>query len=332
LENLVLTLAVFTLVGMSLPTLIFCWRMVQNPAIRARLRKPRLVVLGTLLAVIVVSVLFFPIGHTVEGQAVLVPADARAVYATVAGELTDMVPPGTKVQAGDVIAELRNPQVELAVAKHTGEFVVKQAHFQQLNTLRALESRLSLQLPTAQADLKDAQTQLAQYRRRAEDLLVRAPVAGVVIAAPDQQQKTQTDRLPTWSGSPLNRRNHGCWIEPGTIICTVGNPTKLAALVTIDERDVAEVQPGEAVEILLNSAPVQIFSGKVKQVASRAMEPSKDEPQIAAARRHVVEVELDAESTSALVGMGGTAKIEARTQTLAGLAGDFVKRRLRLPW
>lgn len=332
LESLVLTLGMLTLIGMAFPTVLATWRLVRNPANRARIKKPRLAVLGGALAGLAAFVLLFPIGHTVEGQAVLAPADARTVYATVAGELVRTVSPGTKVRAGDVIAELRDPRMELAVAKHAGEFAVKRAHFEQLNTLRALESRLSTQLPTAQADLEDAEAQLAQYRRRAEELIVRAPVDGVVIAAPDQKQDAEPVRLATWSGSPLDGRNRGSWVEPGTVLCTVGDPEKLAALVTIDERDVAEVQPGETVKILLDSAPVRILTGTVKQVASRALEPSKDEPQIAAARRHVVEVELDSADAAVLVGTSGTAKIEASRQTLAALTIDFVKRRLRLPW
>jgi putative peptide zinc metalloprotease protein len=332
LENLVVTLGVLTLMGMALPTVLGTWRLVRNPANRAHMKKPRLTMLGGVLAMAAGLALCFPLRHRVEGQAVVVPANAQAVYATVAGELIDAVAAGTAVKAGDVIAKLRDPQLELSVAKQAGEFAVKQAHYEQLNTLRALESRLSTKLPTAQAELKDAQAQLAQYRRRAEELVIRAPVDGIVIAPPDHEKTHDEVRLANWSGSLLDRRNHGSWVEPGTVLCTVGSPTKLTALVTIDERDVAEVQPGETVRILLDSAPVRILTGSVKQVASRAMEPSRDEPQINAARRHVVEVELDAANTTALVGTGGTAKIEANRTTLMGLVADYVKRRLRLAW
>jgi putative peptide zinc metalloprotease protein len=222
--------------------------------------------------------------------------------------------------------------LELSVAKQAGEFAVKRAHFEQLNTLRALESRLSAQLPAAQAEMIDAESQLTQYRRRAEELVVHAPVDGMVIAAPPQERKSDAVHLASWSGSPLEARNQGAWVEPGTVLCIVGNPSKPAVLVTIDERDVAEVQPGESVRILLDSAPIRILTGKVKEVASRAMEPSKDESQIAAARRHVVEVELDAADARALVGTSGTAKIEAQRTTLVGLVLDYLKRRLRMAW
>lgn len=332
LENVVLTLGVLTLGGMALPTILSTWRLVQNPATRACMKKPRLAMLISSLAAVVALALFFPVGHSVEGQAVLVPANARTVYATVVGELVSAVEPGTAVKAGDVIVKLRDPQLELSVAKQAGEFTVKQAHYEHLNTLRALESRLSMQLPTAQAELKDAAAQLAQYRRRADELVIRAPIDGVVIAPPDQEKTHDKVRLATWSGSPLDVRNRGSWVEPGTVLGTVGHPTKLAALVTIDERDVAEVQPGKPVRILLDSAPVRILTGTVSQVASRAMEPSEDEPQIAATRRHVVEVELDATTAIPLAGTSGTAKIEAHRTTLVELVVDYVKKRLRMGW
>ncbi len=332
LENLVFTLAMLTVVGMALPPVIGIWRVVRNPANSARLRRPRLAMLSGVLAAMGAVILFWPVKHTVQGPAVFVPANGQAVYATVAGALAHAVAPGTKVQTGDVIAELRDPQVELAVAKHAGEFAVKQAHFQQLGTLRALDNRVSLQLPTAQADLADAEAQLAQYRRREEELILRAPVEGTVIAPPRVEPEQAEAHLPTWSGSPLDRRNQSCWITPGTVLCTIGDPQQLSALVTIDERDVAEVQPGESVRILLDSAPVRIVTGKVKQVASRATEPERDQPAISEYRVHVVEVELDSPEALVLVGSAGTAKIEANRSTLASLATNFIKRRLRMPW
>jgi hypothetical protein len=77
---------------------------------------------------------------------------------------------------------------------------------------------------------------------------------------------------------------------------------------------------------------VQIVTGKVKQVASRALEPRDDAEAGVKDRMHVVEVELDPSQFSAIVGSAGTAKIEASRSTLASLAVNFVKRRLKMPW
>ena len=157
----------------------------------------------------------------------------------------------------------------------------------------ALDPRFSLQLPTAESELRDASAQLTQYEQRAAKLEIQAPIAGTVIAPPEVEAKQAADRLPTWSGSPLKTRNQHCWIEPGTVLCTIGDPQQVSALVTVDERDIAEVKTGDSVRILLGSAPVQILTGTVSQVASKAIDSSTDQSTIDANRFHVVEVQLD---------------------------------------
>jgi putative peptide zinc metalloprotease protein len=332
LENVIVTLAVLTLIGIALPYGYALWRLFRNPGNRSRLQTPRVAIFGGTLTAIVLTILFWPIRHTVAGKAVFIPENGHVVYVTVGGELAEALKPGTHVQAGDVVAELRDPQVTVALAKHTGEFAVKQAHFQQLNTLRALESRISLQLPTAKAELTDAESQLAQYQRRADELVVRSPIAGTIVAPPMIEVEQTPDRLRNWSGSPLEARNQGCWVEPGTVLCMVGNPQKLSALVTVEERDVADIQPGDQVKILLESAPVRIVTGTVKQVASRATEPHSEPGSELAERFHVIEVELARDEALAAVGTGGSAKIAASHTTLGKMGLEFLKRRLRMPW
>lgn len=331
LENMVVLLAGMTLIGIALPYGHAIWNVFRNPTNRSRLQTPRVAILGGTLAAVVLAIMFWPIRHTVAGRAVFVPENGRVIYATVGGELTDALKHGDKVKEGDIVAELSDPQVSFALAEYTGDVAVKEAHFEQLNTLRAMESRVSLQLPTANAELIDAKSQLAQYRRRANELVVRSPVAGTIIAPPKFEGEQSLDKLRNWTGSPLESRNHGCWVEPGTVLCMVGNPKKLSAIVTVDERDVADVRLGDNVRILLDSTPMRIVSGKVKQVASRASEPDSDSGELAE-RFHVIEVELKGDETLAAVGGGGSAKVATNHTTLAKLGLDFLKRRLRMPW
>jgi putative peptide zinc metalloprotease protein len=332
LENIVVLLAVLTLIGIALPYCHGIWQVLRNPANRSRLQTPRVAMLGGALAAIMLAIMFWPIRHTVAGKSVFVPENGRVIYATVGGELTHALKPGDQVNEGDVVAEFSDPQVSFALAKHTGEVAVKQAHFEQLNTLRALESRVSLQLPTAKAELTDAESQLEQYRRRADELVVRSPIAGMIIAPPNIEAEQTPDKLRNWAGSPLEARNQGCWVEPGTVLCMVGNLQKLSAIVTVDERDVADVQPGDEVRILLDSTPVRIITGRVKQVASRASEQDSNTNSELAERFHVIEVELADDQPRVAVGTGGLAKIAASHTTLARLVLNFFKRRLRMPW
>jgi multidrug resistance efflux pump len=230
------------------------------------------------------------------------------------------------------VARLVAPEIELAIAQQRGELAVKKVRVAQLATLRVLDSRYASQLPTAQAEEASAAALLAEHSRRAEELTLRSPLDGTVIAPPDRTQKVGDGQLATWAGSPLDGANQDCLLEPGMAICSVGNSERLAALLTVDERDIAEVQPGKSVRILLASAPVRILTGTVVQVASRAAEPSADDKSPLAGRTHLVEVQLDRHDPLARVGGIGTAKIIAERQTLGGLIISAAKRRLRLPW
>ncbi|QEG36794.1 HlyD family efflux transporter periplasmic adaptor subunit [Bythopirellula goksoeyrii] len=332
LEKIVFLLAGVTVVGMIVGPCLGIWRVIRNPINRYRLRKLRVSLLSAFLAGVAGLLFFYPIRHTVEGSVVFVPAEGHAIYATEPGQLEFALSAGTQVQPGDTIARLVDPQVELSLVEYRGELAEKRMHVDQLKTLRALDPRMSLQLPTAESELRDAESQLAQYNQRASTLDLQAPIAGTVIAPPVVEHKRSSNRLPTWSGTPLDSKNQQCWVEPGTVLCTIGDPERVSALVTVDERDIAEVEVGDNVRILLGSAPVRILTGTVSQVASRATRTDSELSEIDANRFHVVEVQLDQQDGQALLGSTGKAKIDANRATIAQLATDFVKRKLRLPW
>ena len=332
LENLVYLLAGITVAGMFIGPCAGIWRLLRNPVNRYRIRKTRLAFVGAIVGSLAGLLLLYPIKHHVEGSVVFVPAGGHAIYATEPGQLEFALPAGTQVRLGETLARLVNPQVELSLAQSRGDMAEKQLQFEQLNTSRTLHRNISLQLPTAASELRDAEAQLGQFENRAKKLELRAPVTGTIIAPPMAEVKQSADRLPTWSGSLLEPRNQNCWVESGTVLCTIGDPQQVSALVMVDERDIPEVEAGDSVRILLGSAPVRILTGTVSQVASRAMHSQRKSSTLDDNRYHLVEVKLDEQNVQAMLGSQGTAKIEASRATIAQLATNYVKRKLRLPW
>ena len=194
-------------------------------------------------------------------------------------------------------------------------------------------------MPTARAAVSDAAAQLRQLETRAEQLTLRAPTAGVLVAPPEVTAKTRDEsRLPVWSGAPLDARNAGCWIEPGTVFGAIADPARLKVLVAIDQADVAEVQPGQPVRILLESAPVRVLPGEVVQVARRSAQRTAIDPAVEPGKYHLAEVRLDdvdepgEKDAKLLIGTRGTAKIAAQRRTLATIVARQLRRLLRLPW
>lgn len=333
LENLVYTLGVVTLAGMLFQPLASVWRLLKNPSSRYRLRRPRLAGLAVVMLALVAAFISWPITWSVRGPVVLVPASGQPVYATVAGELQFALPPGTEVQVGDELVRLADPQSELSLARRHGEYEVRRVRYEQLGTMRGWNDRSSQELPTARAVMNDAAAQLEQLQTKAEELTIRSPVAGVVVGPPAVADMDRDEiSLPVWSGSPLESRNLGCWIEPGTVLCTVADPKTLEALVAIDQADATEVQPGQEVQILLESSPVQLLNGRVLQVARRSAERTTINPAVDPGKYHLVQVQIDSQEAQLLVGHRGKAKIEARRSTLSAIVANQLRQMLRLPW
>ena len=333
LENLVLTLGVVTLAGMLFQPLASMWRLLKNPTQRFRLRRLPLVGLALTVLAILAAFFFWPITRSIRGPAIFVPVKGQPIFATSAGELQLALPPGTRVQAGDVLARLIDPQSELALARQQGEYEVRQVRYQQLGTMRAYSAQSSQAMPTARAAVDDAAAQLKQLQTTAEELTIRAPSAGVLVAPPvEPDAERDESRLAVWSGSPLEPRNLGCWVEPGTLLGMIADPERLEALVAIDQADVAEVQPGQMVRILLDSSPVQVLTGEVVQVARRSALRTAVDPAVDAGKYHLVQVRLDSHDAPLLVGLRGRAKIEARRSTLSTIVANQLREMLRLPW
>jgi len=332
-ENLVYTLGVLTLTGMFFRPLNALWRLARNPSVRVRLRGGRVSLLVITIVAAMGLLLFWPIEQTVIGPAVFVPAGGQTVYATAAGELQYAVAPGTRVQQGDVVARLGNPETNLALARQTGEYEVRGLHYEQLGSMRAWSEEASQQLPTVRAALTAAESQLAELRSKADELTLRAPRTGTIIAPPEiGEDPLRQGRLPTWSGLPLDQRNRGAWIEPGTVLCTIGDPAKLDALVAIAQADITEVQPGQRVSILLTAAPVRVLAGTVVEVARRATQREPTKVERSASKYHLVQVRLSVQDALLLVGNRGTAKIEAGRSTVGAMIGHTLQQMLRLPW
>jgi putative peptide zinc metalloprotease protein len=332
LENLVYTLGAVTLMGMMVAPVAGVWKLWRNPTNRSRLRKPRIALLLCSITAALAVVLYWPIERTVTGPVVFVPAEGQAVYAAMGGRLEFATTVGTQVSAGEVVARLADPDVELALARQEGEYQVRRVRYEQIQSLRVWDEDSGAEAPTAEAALADAEAQLDERRRQARQLVLTAPVDGVVVAPPEVHLEVEDGQLPAWSGSPLDVRNAGCWIEPGTVLCTVANPRQLVALVAIDQVDVPELAVYQKVRILVASSPVRVLKGQVVEVAQRGARRATSQRATDAGKYHLVEVQLTTDDPLLLVGARGTAKIAASHTTLGALASNQLQRLLRLPW
>jgi putative peptide zinc metalloprotease protein len=205
------------------------------------------------------------------------PADAARVYATAGGTLTKMLPAGSKVHRGDVIGQLQDTGAEIELAKLEGERKLRQLHVDHLERLRGLDHEANDQLPAARSALADSQRRLDERRQEARRLTVTAPVDGVIIPAPRKQLSRQAEvQLPTWTGSLLEPKTLGAHVDPGTLICLIGDPSKLTAVLLVDDADIKRLAPGQKTRLRIDELPRQVIEGEVTEVARHELGDLED--------------------------------------------------------
>jgi putative peptide zinc metalloprotease protein len=350
LQNLAYAAGLLILGSAVVPPFQQGLRSLRNPVRREQLRTGRIVLVTAALLAAAVFVLSLPVNYYVKAPVVLLPADAARVYATIGGTLTNSLPAGTRVKRGETIAELANNETKLDIARLEGEGRLRQLHVEHLQRLRGLDHQANDELPTARAALTDAQRRLAERRREAQRLNLIAPASGVVIPAPrlnPEADRRAALRLATWSGSLIDQTNRCAHVEPGTLVCLVGDPTRLTAVMLVDDVDVKRLQPGQPARLRIDQLPGQIIDGQVVDVArhdardtdsetaSRAdlaplfaglMPPGKS----AALYQARVRFELPA-APSLVIGGRGQAKVTAERITVARRLLRYLAQTFRLP-
>jgi putative peptide zinc metalloprotease protein len=75
--------------------------------------------------------------------------------------------------------------------------------------------------------------------------------------------------LPAWSGIPLDPRNVGAHLEEGTLVCKVGDPDQLEAVLVIDQADIGLVKTGQRVQVKFDQLPHDVFEGTIEEISQQ---------------------------------------------------------------
>ena len=107
-----------------------------------------------------------------------------------------------------------------------------------------------------------------------------------MIAAPQLEPASHRRPAATWSGNLLDEQNRGALVEPGTLVCLVGDPQKPSAVLLVDDTDVARLTPGQRVRLVLDQQPGQVLTGEVLDVARHDAESAESQVTPAPTWRH----------------------------------------------
>ncbi|MDR0870642.1 MAG: HlyD family efflux transporter periplasmic adaptor subunit [Planctomycetaceae bacterium] len=291
---------------------------------------------------------FCPLPYTVLAPTVieLRAADSSQVYVPdIRGgcRLVEVnVLPGQFVRKGDVIGKLENLPLLSETASNEGRVQELEQEIKTLMQTRLYRSDAVLRIGPVQESLKATQDLLKNLYRDVHDLTLTAPVDGVVVPPPwKPYQAPPNDQLPQWWGSPLDKENLGAAYEPGTMICSIGDPKRLEAVLVVDQSKTGFLKTGQEVTVKLNEFPDRVFTGTVSEIEKQAVQSldvqlstkaggdvptttkrdGSEEPNSASYR---VRMLLDNPDLSIRVGMTGTAKVRVEPLTLVWRVWLFI--------
>ncbi len=327
-------------------------RLARNPIRRNQVRKSRVALAGTLALAAIVGILAIPVTYKVEAPVVLLPTDAARVAATTHGTLVSMLPVGSQVKRGDTIGQLANPTTTVEIARLEGEQRLRQLRVEHLERLRGIDREANDDLPTARAALADTERRLAELRSDAKRLTITAPTDGTILPAPrlvgtnSARATSPHARLATWSGTLLDEVNRGAYVEPGSLLCLVGNPSQLDAVMLVSDTDVKRLHPGQPARLQLEQLPGQIVGGEVVEVSryelpkSRASHHGPEDldslltgivPPEQHGTVYQARVRFTAPPAQLITGTRGQAKVATERIPLARLLLRYLTQTFRLP-
>jgi len=201
-------------------------------------------------------------------QSVVVPAfvqpTAVPVYAALPGRLISAKGYGQPVAAGEAVVTLRNP--ELDVKRQQLSASVQERQLQLDSLTRNPATANSELIPALRESLKAAQQQRDAFSFEFAGLTLTSSVDGLFFPPPAVSRIDDPDLPEFWHGTATD--NIGAWMNRGTLLGYLGQPTDVLVLACVPEDDVEFLKPDQAAEFLAMSGGAQVVTGTVAEVST----------------------------------------------------------------
>jgi putative peptide zinc metalloprotease protein len=297
-----------------------------------QVKKPHFYTTLGVLTAAALAFCFLPLPHSVICTLELQARDAHPVYVDVAGNLTALdVKAGQQVAEGQPLAQLQNLDLDLEVAKLQGSVDEYRMKLASLRQQRFRDSHALAEIPAVEEALKTAEGQLQEKKMDQTRLQLLAPAAGMILPPPLLPRRDDPDeKLPMWSGTPLERENLGARLEPGVLFCQVGDPKKLEAVMVIDQTDRNLIAIDDSADIKLEGFPSATLHTQIKEIAESALKttprrlatksggevPSKTNPQTGAeepmSTSYQARAPIDDPTGQYRLGLRGQARVQTK--------------------
>lgn len=214
-----------------------------------------------------------PLPHRVTAPVLVEALDARPVSVATAGRLDQVLVSDGPVRAGDVIAVLRNHDVDQAVLQSESRVRFLESQLKGLRDLRGSEvaggkRSAGSGIPEVERALQEAAKQHELAKREQDRLTIRATQDGQVFA-PEMRSSVGLDdpNSQGWSGVPLSKDHVNAWLDAGTQLAIIGDSNARHVIGYFSQQDVAWVRRDQQVILCLMDRPRNQIRGRVDAIA-----------------------------------------------------------------
>ena len=270
--QLIAGMGVFGLLIMPLWKL---WKYMSTPGRIDQVKKPRFYATVGVITTVILVVALVPFPHYVKCSLEIRARDEASVYVSVPGKLdklADGIKTGITIEEGQVLAILSNVDLQMELNSLQSE----RSQFQtQLNGLRrqAYENHeLAHDMPRITEEIKRIDQQIAEKQRDVDRLQIIAPVAGTIMPVASRPSRSSNGMLPEWSGTAMHPKNCGAHLTERDMLCQIGNPNQLEAILFIDQGDIEMVEKDQDVQLKLDVLAWETLEGNIDKISGSKVE------------------------------------------------------------
>ena len=252
--------------GMAFGSIMQLRRMVVV-LMNSSVRWGRLSIVVAGMIALLIAVFTVPLPRWFKAPSAVQFHGVQSIYAPVTGRVVSAVAVGENVDAGDTVAVLKNITLEIQVQKLVARKGEQALRIESLRTRAVGDDSAIQQLESAKTIFRDLVRQVEQIEQLLEEATIKAPLSGRVMSR-KKRIKSSTDgaQLHGWSGEPLAKKNRGCRVERGELLCIVGGSEIVEAVVIVPEDVMPLIKTDSSVRMRMALDPSNTLEGVVVSI------------------------------------------------------------------
>lgn len=177
----------------------------------------------------------------------LIPYKEADIMATAQGKVTQVnFELGSSVRQGATLVAVDNKLKELSLQSTELTIDKLKKDVNRYNTLYAGNATTELQVNETKYNYENALNQAEQIKKQIQDAVVKAPISGRVVK---------------------KNIEAGEYVNPGTVLGTILDVSRLKVQVLVNEKDVYQLREGQKVNVSTDVFAGRVFGGTISYIA-----------------------------------------------------------------